>query len=148
MSAMICGFGRRLRRAFTLIELLVVVAMIAILAAMLLPALAAAREKARRSVCTNNLLQFNIALESYCSDYAGYLPSWVGMGAEDWMLGTGSYRQCAERTTGLCSESQGETALWHKSDWTLFDHAYKMRGMYVTGRSGDEPMAVGSTETG
>jgi len=61
--------------AFTLIELLVVVAIIAILAAMLLPALAAAREKARRTTCSNNLSQFAIGYESYCGDYGGYLPS-------------------------------------------------------------------------
>ena len=68
----------RLCRAFTLIELLVVVAIIAILAALLLPALAAAREKARRSVCMNNMKQAAIALESYSGDYAGYFPSWPG----------------------------------------------------------------------
>ena len=62
--------------AFTLIELLVVVAIIAILAAMLLPALQAAREKARRSACMNSLNQTAKAMEAYCSDYAGYYPSW------------------------------------------------------------------------
>ena len=66
---------RRWTSAFTLIELLVVIAIIAILAAMLLPALASAREKARRSACTNNLNQMSKATEMYLSDYGGYFAS-------------------------------------------------------------------------
>jgi len=77
---MIANFRERFCGAFTLIELLVVVAIIAILAAMLLPALAAAREKARRSSCMNNMNQIGKAVESYCSDYSGYYPGWIGMG--------------------------------------------------------------------
>ena len=72
------AFRLALLRAFTLIELLVVIAIIAILAAMLLPALSAAREKARRSACASNMKQMAIAFSSYLSDYGGYYPSWSG----------------------------------------------------------------------
>lgn len=63
-----------MKKGFTLIELLVVVAIIAILAAMLLPVLSKAREQARRVRCLSNLKQIGLALKMYTSDYEGYLP--------------------------------------------------------------------------
>ncbi len=63
------------RRAFTLIELLVVIAIIAILAAILFPVFAKAREKAEQSDCTSNLNQIGKALIMYASDYDQKVPA-------------------------------------------------------------------------
>src|SRR6056297_1815502 len=67
--------GDLMKRGFTLIELLVVIAIIAILAAILFPVFARAREKARQTSCLNNMKQLGLGFMMYLQDYDERLPA-------------------------------------------------------------------------
>src|ERR1043165_312766 len=81
MSAVTHSGARSKRRradSFTLIELLVVVAVIAILAALLLPALQGSKEQARTAQCISNHKQIGLAIQMYANDYQGYIVEQTG----------------------------------------------------------------------
>lgn len=84
------------RRAFTLIELLVVIAIIAILAAILFPVFARARENARRSSCMSNLKQMGLAIMQYSQDYDEKL-------VPNGVCGPIKLESGGNSTNGLCS---------------------------------------------
>jgi prepilin-type N-terminal cleavage/methylation domain-containing protein len=79
--------GRWRKKAFTLIELLVVIAIIAILAAMLLPALAQAKKKAKAISCINNLKQLTLAALIYSGDFHDAIPPNSGPTLDSWVPG-------------------------------------------------------------
>lgn len=93
------SWGQSFGRAFTLVECMVCIAGIALLLAMLLPAVSKVRESARVATCASNLRQIGLAMQSYAKDADGYLP-------------------VQQFDTGYWNWQNGAYAQWHTpSDW-------------------------------
>jgi len=131
--------SRRGGPGFTLIELLVVIAIIGILAGLLLPALAGAKAKAKRTACQNNVRQLQMALQMYADDHEDQLPPRSYQGGAIWVDRLEPYY--TDRTLLRCATDSGDV-----------DQSYLMNGFIdffvVNSFSGNWDEFFGAYKTG
>ncbi len=135
MSKMHQSYNVRKRTGFTLIELLVVIAIIAILAAILFPVFARARENARRASCQSNLKQITLGAIQYTQDYDEKMPLYITGGTvsgwadslQPYLKSTQIY-QCPSETIAPSSDpTNGDPTLGGYTDYWI--------NLYATGQS-------------
>lgn len=128
---------RKNRVAFTLIELLVVIAIIALLAAILFPVFARARENARRSSCQSNMRQMGIGIAQYVQDYDERLPR-AGVGSNDmtWLMQIMPYVK--SKQVFICPSKSNENSIltYNNENDSMFPASTAMAG-YALSRVGD-----------
>lgn len=112
------------RNAFTLVELLVVIAIIGILVALLLPAVQAAREAARRMQCTNNLKQLGLGMQNYHSTYGAFPPG----STRDIAAGSGNFNDPRFSPHVMLLPYLEQQPLYDRITWTksweMNEHTY------------------------
>ena len=119
------------RKGFTLIELLVVIAIIAILAAILFPVFAKAREKARQTACLSNMKQIGLSTMMYVQDYDGLFPM-----AAAWPYDTTG--MSADQRFGAAGDAAG-TAFWQN---LIYPYAKNKKIFTCPSRSNDQDNPV------
>jgi prepilin-type N-terminal cleavage/methylation domain-containing protein len=130
------------KAGFTLVELLVAIAIIAILAALLFPALYAAKARAKRTVCLNNLKQINLGMRLYWDDNADFPPGIKNSPTAPFGYWTG-YKQLMKSYVGLKGASSPSDRLFAcPADIFYYDFLSRSNHPYYAGRSfHDEPLS-------
>ncbi|NUQ01493.1 MAG: DUF1559 domain-containing protein [Armatimonadetes bacterium] len=139
------------RKGFTLIELLVVIAIIAILAAILFPVFAKAREKARQSTCQNNLKQIGVAIAQYTQDYDERLsPNYIyeSPGSTNlcwWEDLTQPYIKNYQVV--ICPSDQPAPYTWQRPAWTGYPNPLMRSYSANSNGGGSAVIPIGGTAT-